>query len=92
MRGQAGDDRGETRAVNVEHLVTMANQIADFFVSEAGDEAAPKEVAAHITKFWAPRMRAQYIEYAATGGAGLRPAALAAAAFLAPVKPQAGTA
>lgn len=72
--------------MNVEHLVTMANQIADFFISEAGDEAAPKEVAAHITKFWAPRMRAQYIEYAvAGGGEGLRPAARAAAALLAPV-------
>jgi formate dehydrogenase subunit delta len=67
-------------------MVTMANQIADFFISEAGDEAAPKEVAGHITKFWAPRMRAQYLEYCARSGEGLRPAALAAAAFLAPVK------
>jgi formate dehydrogenase subunit delta len=73
------------RAVNVEHLVTMANQIADFFDSEAGPDAAPKEIAAHITKFWAPRMRAAYIEHAATGGAGLRPSALAAAGLLKPV-------
>ena len=78
--------------MNVEHLVTMANQIADFFISEAGDEAAPKEIAAHITKFWAPRMRAQYLEYCAKDGAGLRPAALAAAAFLAPVKATSTTA
>jgi formate dehydrogenase subunit delta len=68
--------------LNVESLVTMANQIADFFVSEAGPEAAPKEIAAHITKFWAPRMRAAYIEFAATGGAGLAPAARAAASLL----------
>jgi formate dehydrogenase subunit delta len=71
--------------VNVEHLVTMANQIADFFISEAGEEAAPKEIASHITKFWAPRMRAQFLEYAAAGGAGLRPSALAAAGLLKPV-------
>jgi formate dehydrogenase subunit delta len=71
--------------MNVEYLVTMANQIADFFISEAGDEAAPKEVAAHITKFWDPRMRAQYIEHAVAGGEGLRPAALAAASLLTPV-------
>lgn len=78
--------------MNVEHLVTMANQIADFFISEAGEEAAPKEIAGHITKFWAPRMRAQYLEHCATGGDGLRPAALAAAGFLAPVKQAATTA
>jgi formate dehydrogenase subunit delta len=72
--------------MNVESLVTMANQIADFFVSEAGPETAPNEIAAHITRFWAPRMRAQYIEYAGSGGPGLHPAALAAATLLSPVK------
>jgi formate dehydrogenase subunit delta len=77
--------------VNVEQLVTMANQIADFFISEAGEEAAPKEIAGHITKFWAPRMRAQYIEYVANGGEGLRPAAFSAAALLAPVRGTATT-
>ena len=65
--------------MNVDTLVTMANQIADFFVSEAGTEAAPQEVAAHITRFWDPRMRTQIIAHAASGGAGLSPAALAAA-------------
>jgi formate dehydrogenase subunit delta len=73
--------------MNVETLVTMANQIADFFDSEAGPAAAPQEIAAHITKFWAPRMRAAYIEHVAAGGAGLKPSALAAASLLAPVKP-----
>jgi formate dehydrogenase subunit delta len=71
--------------MNVEHLVTMANQIADFFDSEAGPEAAPKEIAGHIAKFWAPRMRAAYMEHVAAGGAGLRPSALAAASLLTPV-------
>jgi formate dehydrogenase subunit delta len=78
--------------MNVEHLVTMANQIADFFDSEAGPEAAPKEIAGHITKFWAPRMRAAYIEHAAAGGAGLKPSALAAAALVAPATSTSSTA
>jgi formate dehydrogenase subunit delta len=72
--------------MNVETLVTMANQIADFFDSEAGPAAAPQEIAAHITKFWAPRMRARYIEHATAGGEGLQPSALAAASLLKPVK------
>ncbi len=70
--------------MNVESLVTMANQIADFFVSEAGVDAAPQEIAAHITKFWDPRMRTQIIAHAAAGGAGLSPTALAAARQLQP--------
>jgi formate dehydrogenase subunit delta len=78
--------------MNVDSLVTMANQIADFFVSEAGVDAAPQEIAAHITKFWAPRMRAQYIEYAGSGGEGLQPSALAAASLLSPVKAASTTA
>jgi formate dehydrogenase subunit delta len=86
MRGRSSDAQAEARAVNVEHLVTMANQIADFFDSEAGPEAAPQEIASHITKFWAPPMRAAYREHAAAGGAGLRPSALAAAALLKPVQ------
>lgn len=53
--------------MNVESLVTMANQIADFFVAEAGVDAAPQEIAAHITKFWDPRMRTQIIAHAAAG-------------------------
>ncbi len=70
--------------MNVESLVTMANQIADFFVSEAGVDAAPQEIAGHITRFWAPPMRARIIAHAASGGAGLSPAALAAARMLQP--------
>lgn len=70
--------------MNVESLVTMANQIADFFVAEAGVDAAPQEIAAHITKFWDPRMRTQIIAHAAAGGAGLSPAAPAAARQLRP--------
>ena len=70
--------------MNVDSLVTMANQIADFFVSEAGADAAPQEIAAHITKFWDPRMRTRIIAHAAAGGTGLSPAALAAARQLQP--------
>jgi formate dehydrogenase subunit delta len=78
--------------MNVESLVTMANQIADFFVSEAGAGAAPQEIAAHITKFWDPRMRTQIIAHAASGGAGLSPAALAAARQLQPPAVKSGSA
>lgn len=57
-------------------LVTMANQIADFFGTQgAGAEAA---VADHIAKNWDPRMRAGIQAHVAAGGEGLSPIALEA--------------
>ncbi len=70
--------------MNIEHLVTMANDIGNFFTSEAGDAAAPKEVATHITKFWDPRMRSQIIGHSKSGGEGLSPVALTAVGLLVP--------
>jgi len=71
--------------MNIQHLVTMANEIGAFFLSEAGEDNAPAEIASHITKFWDPRMRAQIIAHANAGGAGLSTAACKAALLLKPV-------
>ena len=69
--------------MDIHHLVTMANEIGAFFLSEAGEDAAAKEIASHITKFWDPRMRAQIIEHARSGGQGLSAPACRAALMLA---------
>jgi formate dehydrogenase subunit delta len=69
--------------MNVERLVVMANDIANFFVAEAGADGAPEQVAIHIRKFWDPRMRAQIAAHAQAGGHGLSAAALAAAKLIA---------
>ncbi|MEY4760184.1 MAG: hypothetical protein RLZZ200_40 [Pseudomonadota bacterium] len=74
--------------MNIEHLVTMANDIGNFFVSEAGDDAAPREIATHITKFWDPRMRTAIIGHGKAGGEGLSPASKAAVALLVPPPPR----
>jgi formate dehydrogenase subunit delta len=71
--------------MNIQHLVNMANEIGAFFLSEAGENNAPAEIASHITKFWDPRMRAQIIAHAIAGGAGLSTAACKAALLLKPV-------
>jgi formate dehydrogenase subunit delta len=42
---------------SVEHLVHMANDIGNFFRSEAEREEAVAGIVNHITKFWTPRMR-----------------------------------
>jgi formate dehydrogenase subunit delta len=61
-----------------EKLVYMANQIADFFVSQPKHEAVAG-LADHINKFWDPRMRKQFFEILDAGGEGLKPLVLEAA-------------
>jgi formate dehydrogenase subunit delta len=64
--------------MNIHSLVTMANDISNFFDSELGAKDAPQGIATHISRYWDPRMRIQIIQHAATGGEGLSPSALAA--------------
>lgn len=52
-------------------LVRMANDIAQFFASESAPADAAQQVAAHLTKFWDPRMRREIIQHLRGGGAGL---------------------
>jgi formate dehydrogenase subunit delta len=64
-------------STSMDTLVRMANQIADFFKIQPGDEAVAG-TADHIRRFWDPRMRAMMTQHLAHGGAGLNPIALKA--------------
>ncbi len=59
--------------MDIHHLVTMANQIADFFRTSNPDCAeAVAATAQHLRGFWDPRMRREIIAHLANeGGAGL---------------------
>jgi formate dehydrogenase subunit delta len=74
--------------MNIEHLVTMANDIGNFFVGEAGEQDAPQAIAAHLGRFWEPRMRLAIISHGKAGGEGLSPASKAAVALLVPPAPR----
>jgi len=43
--------------MNTENLVTMANQIGEYFVAYADRREGEREIANHLRKFWEPRMR-----------------------------------
>jgi formate dehydrogenase subunit delta len=62
----------------IEHLISMANDIGDFFDGEVGPIEAPASVALHLQRYWDPRMRAAIIAHVAQGGTQLSPSALAA--------------
>ena len=59
-------------ASQIDKLVRMANQIAQFFHSQPHEEAVAG-VVDHLRSFWTPKMRRQIADHAAAGGAGLDP-------------------
>ena len=55
--------------MDIHHLVTMANQIANFFAtSNPNRTEAVSATVQHLRSFWDPRMRREIIAHLATGG------------------------
>jgi len=68
--------------MHIDLLISMANQIGDFF-NGASPESAPRDVANHLKRYWDPRMRTQIIQYyEERHGSGLSDIALGAIAQL----------
>lgn len=60
--------------MDIHNLVKMANQIGTFFESMPDREQAKADIATHLKKFWAPRMRRTIVEKMDGGEAeGLMP-------------------
>ena len=57
--------------MNVERLVEMVNDIANFFASEPDHAAGVAGVATHLRRYWVPGMRKQIIAHLDSGGHGL---------------------
>lgn len=66
-----------------EYLVRMANDIGRFFAGEPDRNEAARGVAAHLKRFWDPRMRAQIVAHYRAGGEGLEDIVRSAVALLA---------
>jgi formate dehydrogenase subunit delta len=49
--------------MKIDHLITMANQIGDFFKSFPDQEQSKQDIAQHLLKFWAKSMRDQITLY-----------------------------
>ena len=86
--------------MNIDLLIKMTNEIGEFFAgADSKDpEAAARDVANHLKRYWDPRMRVQMLKYyEERGGAGLtdlgkRAVGLLHAASQAPVAPGAAAA
>ncbi|SPE35448.1 NAD-dependent formate dehydrogenase gamma subunit [Burkholderiales bacterium] len=70
--------------MNIERLVTMANQIGAFFNSQGGREEAVTGIADHLKRFWERRMLQAIGLHVAAGGEGLEENVVAAVRRLVP--------
>lgn len=56
----------------VNNLVTMANQIGDFFETMTDREQSLKDISGHLKRSWAPPMRRKLMDHVEHGGNGLK--------------------
>ncbi len=49
--------------MDIQNLITMANQIGAFFQSMPNRQVAKTDIANHLSKFWEPRMREALIQH-----------------------------
>ena len=64
--------------MNVQRLVAMANDISNLFGADPDPAAAAEQVAAHLKKFWEPRMREEIRRHVSQGGEGMSSIAIQA--------------
>lgn len=65
--------------MSIEHLVTMANQIGDFFKAEPDQTQAQQDIAMHLKRFWARQMRDELVTHInQKSGEGLQPIVISA--------------
>lgn len=57
---------------SVDNLVTMANQIGDFFETMTDRKQSLQDISGHLKRTWAPPMRRKLMEYIDNGGTGLK--------------------
>lgn len=65
--------------MKVERLITMANQIGDFYQVFPDQDQAQKDIVQHLNKFWAQSMRDDMRAHVdSQNGEGLSPIVLSA--------------
>lgn len=57
--------------MDIQRLISMANQIGDFYESYPNQSHAEQDIAGHLNKFWALPMRQQIAQYVQQSGTGL---------------------
>ena len=73
----------DAHAMDIHHLIMMANDIGAYFAGYPDQDEALDGVANHLRNFWEARMRREIVDYVAGGGAQLSPLVREAVAVIA---------
>jgi formate dehydrogenase subunit delta len=57
--------------MNPQYLISMVNDISNFYVSQGDPPEAAAQVESHLARYWEKRMRHQIIDHLRSGGDGL---------------------
>jgi len=68
----AGSSGLEPTVLDLDRIITMANQIGDFFAPYPPERRA-EGLRNHLRSYWDPRMRQALLDYIAQGGVDLHP-------------------
>ena len=71
----------EGAVIDLDRLITMANQIGDFFAPYPPDRAR-EGLRNHLRTYWDPRMRSALLAHIDAGGDGLDPRVIEAGQLL----------
>src|ERR1700751_4789663 len=63
VRASAPGNLGKQQAMNIDLLIKMTNEIGEFFAGTTDADAAARDVANHLKRYWDPRMREQMPKY-----------------------------
>lgn len=74
--------------MNTQHLIDMANDVAQYFAFGNERDAAIDSVTEHLRKYWEIRMRREIVAYVREGGKGLDPVARDAVVKMEQLDPQ----
>jgi formate dehydrogenase subunit delta len=74
-------DRDDKTVLGLDRLITMANQIGDFFAPYPPERRA-EGIRNHLRTYWDPRMRADLLAYIEAGGDGLKSSVVEGALLL----------
>jgi formate dehydrogenase subunit delta len=69
--------------MNTQHLVSMVNDISNFYVSQGTLQEAAAQVESHVARYWEKRMRHEIIDHLRSGGDGMSEVSIAAIRILA---------
>lgn len=69
--------------MNPQYLISMVNDISNFYVSQGTLQEAAAQVESHVARYWEQRMRHQIIDHLRSGGDGLSEVSRAAVKLLA---------